>query len=135
MSVLIPCLWAAGALHLLIASANFFAARELDYRGNLARVSAMVRAVFVVQNVYIVLVLVATALLCFLFAPELAGLSPLGRFLSGFLAVFWGLRVVIQLFFYPAEAKRAHPLINAAFLLTTLYLCAVYTAAVLGLGR
>jgi hypothetical protein len=134
MSPLIVCLWAAGVLQLLVASANFFAVKELDYPGNLAKVSPMVRAVFVVQNVYVVLVLLANALLCFLFAPDLAGASALGRFLAGYLAVFWGLRVLIQLFFYPAEAKRKHPLINAVFLAATLFLCAVFAVAAVPRG-
>jgi hypothetical protein len=128
MRALIPCLWAAGVLQLLVASANFFAIRALDYPGNLAKVSPMVRAVFVVQNVYLVLVLVANALLCFAFAPDLAGAPGLRRFLCGYLAVFWGLRVLIQLFYYPAEARRQHPAITLVFLGTTLFLCAVFTA-------
>jgi hypothetical protein len=133
MHPLILCLWSAGVLHLLVASANLFAARVLDYRSNLARLSPMVRAVFVVQNGYIVFILVATALLCFLHAPDLIGL-PLGRFVSGILALFWAGRIVIQLFYYPAEEKRRHPVINAVFLVVVVYLCGLFTAAALGLG-
>src|SRR6266851_7421935 len=112
MNLLSFLIWSAGALHLLVASANFFAPRKLHYGENLRNVSPIVRDVFIVQNIYIVLVQVAFALLCFLFAPDLAGASPLGRFLSGFLALFWGLRVLSQLFFYNAEVKKEHPVFN-----------------------
>ena len=78
---------AAGLLHLLVASANFVAPRLLDYRGSLARVTPIVRDVFVVQNVYIVLVLVGLAGACFAFPADLAGRSPLGRAVAGFLAI------------------------------------------------
>lgn len=132
---LLPWLWAAGVLQLLIAAANFFAAHLLRYRENLARASPMVREVFLVQNLYLVLVLLANAGACFFFAAELAGGSLLGRALSGFLALFWGLRVPIQLFVYDADVKRRFPVFNLLFLLAFVCLTGVFTAAALGLGR
>jgi hypothetical protein len=44
--------------------------------------------------------------LCFGFAGELAGASGLGRFLSGFIAGFWLLRIVLQVFYYDKELRR-----------------------------
>jgi len=132
---LIPWLWIAGVVQLLIASANFFAPRLLHYRENLAKVSPMVREVFIVQNAYIVLVLLGNAGLCFCFTEELAGDSLLGRSLSGFLALFWGMRLPIQLFFYDPEAKRRYPVFNLLFLLAFVYLTGVFAVAVLGLAR
>jgi len=131
---ILPCIWAAGVFQLLIASVNFVAPKMLEYRENLAKVSPIVREVFIVQNVYIVLTLVGFAALCFRFAPELAGQSILGRFLSGFLAVFWGLRLLIQLFFYNPQIKQQHPVINLAFVLADLYLCGVFTLAAVRAG-
>ena len=109
MKVLIPWLWAAGALQLMIIAANFVVPKKLDCRENLSRVSPMVRTVFVVHWVYIVLVLGIFASLSFWFAPDLAGASRLGRFLSAMIAVFWLLRVPIQLFFYDREMREAEP--------------------------
>jgi hypothetical protein len=133
MHNLIPFVWAAGGVQLLIASVNFFLPRQLDYRGNLARLTPIVREVFVVQAVYIVLVLVALAGLCFGFAEDLAGGSTLGRALSGFLTLFWGLRFLIQLFYYEGSLKRQRPLLNLGFLLAFAYLTGVFGAAALGL--
>jgi hypothetical protein len=57
MRHLIPWLWAAGAVQLVIIAANFVVPKKLSCRENLARVSPMIRTVFVVHWVYIVLVL------------------------------------------------------------------------------
>jgi hypothetical protein len=122
MTDLVPWIWAAGGLQLLIASANVVLPKKLAYRENLARVSPIVRQVFIVHSVYIVLVLVAFAVMCFLFAPELAGASPIGRFLSSALAVFWLLRAVIQIFYYDPEVKASNPGAHVAFSLAVTFL-------------
>lgn len=131
MHTLIPWVWAAGGVHLLIAAANFFAPRVLDYPANLAKVTPIVRHIFTVHTIYIVLVLTIFAGLCIGFAPDLAGASPLGRYCSRFLAVFWGLRVVLQLFFYDAATKRRYPGFNLLFLVAFGYLTATFTVAAL----
>lgn len=128
-------LWIAGLLHLLVASVNYFAIKKFDYPGNLAKVSPIVRQVFIVQNVYIVLVQIGTAAMCFFFADELAGKSVVGRCIAGFFAFFWGLRVAIQLFFYDPALKREHAKLNAMFLIVYLYLTSVFLAAAIGLLR
>lgn len=106
MKNVIPYIWAAGGIHCVIAAANIFLPRLLDFRGNLSRVTAIIRQIFIVHSIYIVIVLFAFAVLCFGFAEDLAGGSSLGRCLSGFIAFFWGLRVVIQLGFYDRELRR-----------------------------
>jgi hypothetical protein len=70
-----------------------------------------------------------------LFAPELAGGSDLGRFLSGFLAIFWGGRIIIQLFFYDRDVKRTRPIANLLFLGAFIYLCGVFAVACLQPSR
>lgn len=122
----------AGVVHILIAAANFPAAKVLDYRGQLARVSPMVREIFYVQIFYIELILVVQALLCWLFAEDLLGGSPLGRFWSGFLAIFWGLRLIIQFAFYDRAARREHPVVDRIMLAMQVYLTVVFLSAVLG---
>jgi len=134
MEPIIPWIWAAGVVQVLIACSNFPAARVLDYRGNLARVDPMVREIFWVQNLYIEITLVGLALLCFFFAGDLAGQSSLGRACSGFLTFFWGLRLGLQLFYYNRGARREHPLIDSVFLLAQVYLTGVFAVATLGAG-
>jgi hypothetical protein len=135
MRPLIPWLWAAGAIQLTIIAANFALPKKLRCRENLVQVSPMIREVFIVHWLYIVLVLGIFTALCFWFAPELAGGSRLGRFLSLAMAIFWLLRVPIQLFFYDREIRRQNRLADVAFLLTFSYLGIVFGAAALGAFR
>jgi hypothetical protein len=135
MRPLIPWLWMAGAIQLAIIAANFALPKKLRCRENLVKVSPMIREVFVVHWLYIVLVLGIFTTLCFWFAPELAGGSRLGRFLSLAMAIFWLLRVPIQLFFYDREIRRQNRLADVAFLLTFSYLGIVFGAAALGAFR
>lgn len=135
MRFLIPGLWAAGAVQLVILAANFLLPKKLRCRENLSRVSPMIRSVFVVHWAYIVLVLGIFSALSFWFAPELAGASPLGRFLSATIAVFWLLRVPIQLFAYDPELRRQNRLGDIIFLAAFSYLGIVFGVAALGIGR
>ncbi len=57
MQSLIPWLWTAGAVHVVILAANFVVPGKLRCRENLIRVSPMIRTVFIVHWAYIVLVL------------------------------------------------------------------------------
>ena len=91
----------------------------------------VMRQVFLVQNAYIMLVQAGFALLCFFFAGELTSGSSLGRSLAGFLAVFWGSRVLLQLCYYDREARRADRLFDVLFLTADGYLAAVFALAAL----
>ena len=135
MKTLIPWLWAAGTMQLVIIAANFVLPKKLNCRDNLARVSPMIRTVFVVHWVYIVLVLGIFTTLSFWFAPELAGASRLGRYLSAVIAVFWLLRVPIQLFFYDPEIRKQNRFGDVFFLLAFSYLGVVFGIAALGIVR
>jgi hypothetical protein len=135
MRALIPWLWTAGALQLIIIAANSVVPKKLHCRENLARVSPMIRTVFVVHWIYIVLVLGIFASLTFWFAPELAVATHLGRFLSAVIAVFWLLRVPIQLFFYDPELRKQNRLGDVIFLLAFSYLGVVFSVAALGVVR
>jgi hypothetical protein len=132
MNPLMLFLLIAGVLQLLIASSNFVAARMLDYRGNLARVSPIVREVFWVQILYIEIVLAAFAGVCFFFPDDLTGENAMGRCFSVFLAFFWGLRLLLQLVFYVAATRRQHRAIDSLFLAAQVYLTGVFVIAACG---
>lgn len=131
MSLPPVCIYAAGALHLVVASANVFAFGKFHYLEHLRKVPPVLRQVFLVQNAYIVLVQVGFALLCFFFAGELTSGRPLGRALVGFLAVFWGSRVLLQLFYYDRDLRRANRLFDVLFLVADGYLAVVFALAAL----
>jgi len=131
MDRLIALIWAAGAVQLAILAGNFILPAKLECRANLARVSPMIRHVFIVHWVYIVAILGIFSALCFFFAPDLAGASRLGRFLSATLALFWFPRIPIQLFLYDAELRRKHRLGDVMMLLALSFLVAVFGFAAL----
>ena len=134
MPQLVMLIWTAGAIHLAIVAANFILPGKLNLRENLGRVTPMVRRVFVVHWVYIVFILAIFSAACFLFAPELAGGSRLGRFISAAIAIFWLPRIPIQLFLYDAELRRQHRLGDFAMLAAIGYFVVVFGAAAIGAG-
>ena len=119
----------AGAVQLAIGLANLPLASRLQYRKNLAGASEIVRQVFYVHAAYIVLVVLGFAALSLLFPTELVSGRPLGRFLSTFLAIFWLLRVPIQLFYYPVEIRRQNRLADVIFTVAFVFLALVFGLA------
>lgn len=131
MNIMVPFLWIAGAIHLSIAVSNIWVPGFLHYREHLAKLSPMVRQVFIVHSIYIVLVLLGFSALCFVFAPELTSGATLGRFLCRFLAIFWLLRVVLQLSYYDKEVRAKYRLGDVAYTLAVSYLGVVFAVVAL----
>jgi hypothetical protein len=134
MRTMVILIRVAGAVQLAILAANFILPGKLHCRENLARVSRMIRDVFIVHWIYIGLILIFFSALCFWFAPELAGASRLGHFLSVAMALFWLPRIPIQLFLYDAELRRQHRVGDVAILLAFSFLAIVFGAAALGVA-
>jgi hypothetical protein len=124
----------AGVLQLGVASANFVAVRMLRYPEALAAVPESVRQVFWVQNAFIVVTVVGIGAACFVYPAELLRGAGLGRGLSGFLALFWGLRLGVQLLYYSRDKRRQYPFLDMLFLFTFVYLTGVFAMAALGTG-
>ena len=119
----------AGVTQLVIALANFFAPAKLGYRENLGKVSPIIRQIFLVHAAYIVFVLVALGLISLLYPQDLCRPAGLGKFLCGFMAFFWSLRVGLQFFYYDLAIKRQNPWGTFCFGFAFLYLAGVFTAA------
>jgi hypothetical protein len=98
-------IWGAGVVHVGIIAASIPLPGRLRLRERLAGVPRFLRQILYAHWVYIVIVLGLFATLCFGFAPELAGGSGLGRFLSAFIAGFWLLRIVLQTLYYDREMR------------------------------
>jgi hypothetical protein len=127
---MIRAIWGAGAVHLGIMAANVPLPGRLRVRERLAGVPKFVRQIFYVHWVYIVIVLGMFATLCFGFAAELAGASGLGRFLSGFMAGFWLLRIVLQIFYYDREIRRANWGLDLMYIGSLILLVGIFGMAV-----
>ena len=126
---MVRAIWAAGFVHVGIIAANIPLPGRLRVRERLAGVPRFVRQIFYVHWVYIVIVLGLFAALCFGFAPELAGASVLGRFLSVFMAGFWLLRIVLQVFYYDKELRRENRVLDAMYLGSLVILVVVFGIA------
>jgi hypothetical protein len=84
----------AGQLGVLIASA--IVPFRLNWRTELQSLSPLHRQMYWVYGGYVVLSIVAFALLSLVNAPELARGSGLARGVCAYIAVFWGVRVALQ---------------------------------------
>lgn len=126
---MVAAIWGAGFVHLGIIAANIPLPGRLRVRERLAGVPRFVRQIFYVHWIYIVIVLGLFAALCFGFAPELAGASSMGRFLSAFMAGFWLLRIVLQVFYYDGQMRRENRGLDLLYLAALLALVAVFGRA------
>jgi hypothetical protein len=127
---MIRAIWGAGVVHVGIMAANIPLPGRLRVRERLAGVPRFVRQIFYVHWVYIVIVLGLFAALCFGFAPELAGASGLGKFLSGFMAGFWLLRILLQVFYYDREVRRENRGLDFMYLASLTVLVLIFGMAV-----
>jgi hypothetical protein len=131
VNLLVAAIRVAGAIQVLDIAANLALPRRIRCRENLARVSPLVRQIFLVHWLYILLVLAIFGVACLRFGPELAGGSGLGRFLSGVLAIFWLLRAGIQVFYFDADFRKQNRLGDLTFALSALYMGVVFAIAAL----
>ncbi len=135
MSVPPVLIYLAGTLMLLVASANIFAFGKFRYREHLQQVPLVMRQVFLVQNAYIMFAQLGFALLCFCFTDEFSSGTPIGRGIAGYLAVFWGSRVMLQLFYYDRELRRKNRVYDVLFIVADGFLAVVFAAvAILSAG-
>lgn len=87
---------AGGVGHLFVLIASALVPFRLDWRGVLAPLPRLHRQMYVVYGGYVVLSIVAFALISLLNAGELAAGSGLARGFCAYVAVFWDVRVVLQ---------------------------------------
>lgn len=120
---------AGGALELVVVAANVPVLRRLDYAGNLVAASPIVRQIFWVHLGWILLTLLASAGMDLAFPEALAGASPLGRYVSGTLAVLWTLRLMAQQVLYDPAVRREHRVADVVFSLVFLFLAVVHGIA------
>lgn len=121
----------AGGLQMALALASLAIPRELGWPRETAALGPLTRRVFWVYAAYIWTAHVAFAFVSVLQAGVLAGGSPLARTVSGFIALWWGARIVIQFAWFHAERPpgRRYVLAEGGLLALFIYCAAVYAAA------
>jgi hypothetical protein len=125
----------AGLGHFAILAASALVPRVLDWRSALKPLPPFLRTLFWVYGIFIVLTIIGLGTLTLLNTAPMAGGDPVARSLAGFIAVFWGARLFVQLFIFDARPyltnawlKLGDHALTAAFLFFT----TIYTAAACG---
>jgi hypothetical protein len=133
-NLLAHVLFAAGAAQFGILIASAIVPVRLHWRTELASLSRLHRQMYWVYGGYVVLSIVAFGALTMLNARELAEQSALARGVSLYIAVFWGIRVVLQSVFDVEEHLTAWWLSVGYTVLTLVFasLTLVYAWAALG---
>jgi len=93
----------AAAVQLLILIASASTPRVLDWRKNLAVLHPFLRKLFWVYGVFVVMVIIAFAVLTFRHADAMAAREPVARSLCLFIAIFWGVRLLVQFAIFDAR--------------------------------
>ena len=93
----------AAAVQLLILIASASIPRALDWRKNLALLHPFLRKLFWVYGVFVVMVIIAFAVLTFRHADAMAAREPVARSLCLFIAIFWGARLLVQFAIFDAR--------------------------------
>ena len=103
MSMLETLIFISGILHLgtLIGSAQV--PKELKFNEELPKVAPLMRHWILVAGAYVVLNLIAFGAISLTLSKELASGSPLARAFCGYVAIFWGCRLVVQFFVFDAK--------------------------------
>jgi hypothetical protein len=132
--VLTNLLFTAGIAQLGVLIASAIVPFRLNWRTELRSLSRLHRQMYWVYGGYVVLSIVAFALLSMFNARELAQRSGLARGVCLYIAVFWGVRVALQAVFDVKEHLTAWWLTAGYVLLTLLFaaLTVVYAWAAAG---
>jgi hypothetical protein len=93
----------AAAVQLLILIASASTPRVLDWRKNLAVLHPFLRKLFWVYGVFVVMVIIAFAVLTLRHADAMAAREPVARSLCLFIAIFWGARLLVQFAIFDAR--------------------------------
>lgn len=111
---------------------HFYFPKRFGWRAELEKVSLLTRQIFYVHCFFIWLVLVMFGLLSLVYTDLLLQPGPLARIILAAFVVFWGARLMIQLFVYDAElwkGNRFNTLMHLLFTLMWSYYVCVYTTA------
>lgn len=114
-------IWLAGAGQLLVLIASAQVPFRLNWREIFSRLPKLHQQMYWTYGGYIVLAIVGQGLLSLLCADELAAGTALARGVCGYIAVFWGIRLVLQGVLDVQEHLTAWWLRAGYYLLTALF--------------
>lgn len=135
---MIAHLQAGGVVMAALVIVNLFVPSRFHWREEMARLSLVNRQIFQVHSVFLVLTLALFSMLLLTCAPALIEPTRLSRAVLVGLTVFWGLRMVMQWFFYSPELWRGHrfnTIAHYVFSVVWIYLTSIFALALWMNGR
>lgn len=119
----------AGICQLGVLIASALVPIVLDWKHALANVPKLLRQLIWVYGGYVVLMIVAFGLLSVTKPHLLTNGTPLAQIVCGYLAVFWGIRLVLQFFYLDSRQyltkwwlRAGHEMLTVVFaFLVTVY--------------
>jgi hypothetical protein len=121
-----------GVLMAALVVVNFFVPGRFHWREEMARLSLVNRQIFQAHTVFIVLTIAMFSVLLLTSAETLLEPTRLSRLVLGGLTIFWGVRMLMQWFFYSPAIWRGHRLntaMHGVFSIAWIYVTAVFATA------
>ena len=110
-----------GVLHFLTLVASAMVPKTLDWKGELQKLIPFLRTLFWVYGVFIVLTILALGVISIVnYRAMAAGERLEARSICAFIAIFWGARLVVQLFFFDAGEYLTNWFLKAGYHALTL---------------
>jgi len=94
----------AGLAQIALAAGSLAVPRILKWKAELAKVQPLIKQMFWTYAAYIFVINISFGLISITASYDLTNGSTLGKALTGFIAVYWISRVLIQFFYF----DRAH---------------------------
>ena len=114
-------IWLAGCGQLSVLVASALVPIRLNWRTELSGLKRLVRQLYWTYGGYVVMAIIAFGVICLTCSEELASGTRLARALSGYIAVFWGVRLTLQTVFDVREHLTTWWLRVGYHLLTLLF--------------
>jgi hypothetical protein len=121
-----------GAIMIWLVMLNIYVPRRFNWREETARLSLLNRQIFAAHNVFLILTLALFGLLLLVLGDTLLEPTRLSRGVLMGLTAFWGLRMLMQWWFYsPAiwRGNRFNTRVHYLFSTLWVYVTAVFAAA------
>jgi hypothetical protein len=121
-----------GVVMFWLAAVNLYVPRRFNWGEEMARLSLLNRQVFIAHNVFLILTLALLATLLMVSGDALLEPTRLSRAVLIGLTLVWGLRMLMQWWFYSPTIWRGHRFntrMHYLFSAVWVYVTAVFAAA------
>lgn len=108
-------IFVGGILHFGILLASALVPRVLNWRTSLRSLDRLSRQLIWVHGLFIVLVIIAFGAISVVFPGDLAAGSRLSRAVCGFIALFWGCRLLVQFLVFDAKPYLRSMLLKTGY--------------------